>query len=270
MSMLYLLPSWQLLCLLMLLAVTLCVQILCVGYTWFNRQYLQHTLLPALLDTAILAQLFCMLVVLAETTAQVWNGFYVYRGYPVVQRLIWLVLAGLSLWGWRVSARPRVLLAPLVGLTPFLPDSGLTQAQFAMVVFGAVFFWLARGCLRLGGYQRQRRQQLSLFSVKEAVDSMDFGILFCRGAGASDGQILLTNRKMQQMILTLTGGPLYDGKDFYRRLVAGQVQPDCRMSRMGLNPVCTLPDGTVWFFDLQMMEWDGRICAVLLCFDVTE
>ena len=265
----YLLTEFQMIFLLMLLVLTLCVQTLCVGFGIFNWQYQKGMRLHTLLDGAVWGQLILYLVYLAQARYHMYGDFFVIVPYTALKVLLTVSAAALCLVLCVIKKKWIPCITAVFSVLTLYPGNTVTSSGTAVMLVLVLAFWFVRGLGQLMQRKERLQSHLSAFSVKEAVDTMDSGLLFCRADALADGQILLANQKMEQLMLTLQGAPVYNGKQFYQKLVDGQVQPGCRQEKIGQQPVFTLPDGTVWRFDLECISVQGRPCALLLGSDVT-
>ena len=268
MSTLYLLGPDKLILLIMSLILIIILQTICLVYGFFSFKYERRKIWLSLLDAAVLCQLFLLMVRSAEIFNSSYCNFMLLHSYCTARILLFLLLLFLSAIVCINEKKILYLGIPVIaGLTlPFTEEA--TGRSFPMILGIAICFWLLMVLNQLISYHGERQIHLSAFSVKEAVDSMGFGILFCRVGGSCDGQILLSNEKMQQLMLT--GSLLYNGKDFFDRIFYGHVIPQCKKEKMDGPPVYTLPDHSVWRFDLHFLNIRTRKCAILVASDMTK
>ena len=101
--------------------------------------------------------------------------------------------------------------------------------------------------------RRLEHSQISAMSVKEATDSLPSGLCFY----LPGGRIVLSNRSMETLCRTVTGGALINGERFRARL-APDASPHI------------LPDGSAWTFSERTTQYEGETLHMLLATDVTE
>ena len=270
MSSLYLLPYNVLIGVILVLTVTALAQTFCTIYGFFTFRYLRKHLWRSLWEASVLCELMLQLVYTAEAVNQIRDGFFIPCPYVPVRMALLLVTTVLSIGVAVTESDFLPISVPAVTAMTLPAAERIAGKSFPIILFFAMGFWLFRAVNHLLIYRRRRLDSLSAFSVKEAVDTMDFGILFCRADGISDGQILLSNRKMQELIYTMTGRRICSGKLFYKLLISGQVSGDCRKDAFAPLPVYHFPDGTVWRFDLLSTWVRGIKCVILIASDTTE
>jgi hypothetical protein len=95
-------------------------------------------------------------------------------------------------------------------------------------------------------------------SVKNAVDTLRTGILFCE----ENGFIILSNKQMQRLMLALTGTLPRNGTQFYEMLTSFETEP-------GSN-VFLLPDGSAWMFKRCELRINAKRYTQLTVTDITE
>lgn len=252
-----------------LLAV-LSLQMFCFVYGFFSFRYRRRTLWRSLLDAAVLLQLFLLLAQAAETFYHCQEGFIVLHPRCNARNAMFFILSALSI-GYSIQERTLSAMSiPATALLTLPLVERHAGGAFPVVMFIAVVFWLLQASNQLAVYQIQRKNELSAFSVKEAVDSLDFGVLFCKASGRSRGQILLTNQKMQELMTALTGSLPYNAVEFYDALLSGAVRPGCERCQVENQLVYSLPDGRVWWFERQPVTMGSLPCAMLSAADITE
>ena len=116
-----------------------------------------------------------------------------------------------------------------------------------------MLFWLARSILVALNRYKEIKENLSAMSIKNAMDSLQTGVMFCE----EDGFIVLSNTRMQYIMKALTGKVSRNGRQFYGLLTLGEIEPGCTISWFEGQNVCMLPDGTAWRFSITEL-WAGR------------
>lgn len=179
---------------------------------------------------------------------------------PLVLLIEAVLELGLLLYQLMRSDKPRrslrcathfvILFMLLFSVTQGDPDEGkdafLLGAPwliFAIViVLAAVHFVIA-----LPKEYRRRRNELSPFSIKEAIDKLSMGICFAD----PEGRIILCNNRMRHISFFLCNHELQIAADLEKALAQPDkivtVKDDCYI----------LPDQTVWQFRTQNITVDG-------------
>ena len=252
------------------IVLVLLLQMFCFIHVFFSFRFRRSFLWRCLLDASILLHLFLLLVFASEAAYQMQSGFLWAHSRAGIRIFLFAVLSCLSI-GLAVQEKSLYPLGIAAAAALTLPAvERCAGSAFPLVLTIALFFWFFLIVNQLFLFHIQRSKNLSAFSVKEAVDTLDFGILFCRADHKSDGQVLLTNRKMQELIFALTGAFSYNGKAFYESLQSGKVLPGCTRCAVEGQLAYTLPDGRVWWFRLERLDIDACPCAVLTASDITE
>ncbi len=143
-----------------------------------------------------------------------------------------------------------ILLTLLFSVTQGDPDEGkdafLIDAPW--LLFAAVIVLLViHFAIALPREYHRRKNELSLFSIKEATDSLPMGICFAD----PDGRIILCNNRMRRLSFALCGHDLQIKSDLENAL----ANPDKSVT---IKDGCyILPDETVWQFCTQNITVDG-------------
>ncbi len=106
---------------------------------------------------------------------------------------------------------PVGIILPLIITLPYFEKYG--DKYFQGLLFVMVYLLLRSFFLVLSNRICQSKS-ISRWSIKEAIDKLHSGILFCR----SNGGILLINRKMKLLMTELTGEKFRDGLHFFEKL----------------------------------------------------
>ena len=186
---------------------------------------------------SILWQMLIPLVIFAEAMLEL--GLFIYQIFR---------------WNKSVRCLPCiayfvVLLTLLLSVTQGDPDEGKDAFLIGtpwivfviVIVLVAVHFVIA-----LPREYRSRRNELSLFSIKEATDTLPMGICFAN----PDSRIILCNNRMRHLSFALCGHELQIRSDLEKALANPGKQ-------VILKDGCyILPDGTVWQFCTQNITVD--------------
>lgn len=164
---------------------------------------------------------------------------------------------------------PRAPQAALVilasGLTLPVAEQHLGRA-FAFLFVAALLFWLVRSIRMILVRTDDLRSSISAFSIRNAIDSMNTGVLFCE----MDGFVLLSNVRMQRLMEELTGIVQRNGRHFYSLLTLGEIQPGCKIVAFEGQNICLLPDESAWSFSLTELARKKRKYIQLTATDITE
>ena len=217
-----------------------------------------------LMEISVLFELLVMVLMVAYTSFHAQLGFAGARCYPFLRSIAFAALTGLTLW---TGVRHR----NFINITAMAASGLILPAAERLAFFPTVFlfcciFWLLRSLLLFIAQFSRRGSSLTALSIKEALDRLDSGLLFCR----KDGRIILKNRQMQELMETLTDTAQYNGRDFYQMLEQGAVAPGCTRDALRDEQVCHLPDGHVWRFTRYDVAQGRRRNVLLLASDITE
>ena len=211
-----------------------------------------------------LTTLLLGLCVLAQSLAMVLS-FYSQRRRRALPELgiLALVLLCASLYGQVIYCFDLGLVAP-VGWGPL--RFAVRGRAAAWVFLATLLFVLGRGIWVSRRRYREIGTGISALSVKNAIDSLHSGVLF----GEPDGFILLSNAKMQWLMMRLTGKVQRNGWDFYCMLASGTLRPGCAKTEFEGQIVCLLEDGSAWMFTRTQLQIKKRAYTQLTAADVTE
>jgi len=203
----------------------------------------------------VLFTLLLALCVLAQAAAMALKFFSRKRLVMALPELCILALAVFCslLYGQVINSYETGFIAPL--------GFGMLRIDIdAWMVVAALLLILARGvyvCLRC---YRGIAARITSLSVKNAVDSLPSGVLFSQ----PDGFILLSNARMQRLMIETTGKVQRNGRDFY-----GQLSQSSRLSQLP-SDICQLSDGTTWMFTRTELRIKKKTYIQLIATDITD
>ena len=252
------LPEWVRLSASLLAAVCVLLQCCLIVQLGYRQVILSQKL-------AVLREIFALVLVLAYAALLANVQYYVIDGYfpaPACQWLRWntaVAFAALCVCASLKNAAPWALLSVLPALALLPGTEALCGRGYPAVYLLSLVFLLLRSIQSIAANHRVISSDLSAASVRQAIDALHTGILFCY----PDGYILLGNRRMRRLMLQV-GGQLYrSGTALYADVVA-------RWGEGGGYPVCTLEDGSSWMFAKKPIGIGRRQYIQVTASDVTR
>jgi len=100
-------------------------------------------------------------------------------------------------------------------------------------------------------FKHWREEHITPMSVKDSIDTLHAGLCYWEDGG----RIILSNRKMDEICMAVTGEMLLNGEKFFRC-----IESECM----------PLPDGTRKYFFHKLVEFEDKLIHELVATDVTE
>jgi len=250
----------------LLFAVCVLLQTLAVVSGFYRRRPVRLRFFESFLEVSILCQILISSMLHGQAIQAFEAGFIPPTGYADLRIVVFaltvlfaLIVAFSSLKFW------PLLLIPAAGITlPFV--EALLGRAFVYFFLLALLFWLVRSVLicrlRIGDI----RTSLSSLSIKNAIDSLHTGVMFCE----EDGFILLANTQMLQLMVTITGKIQRNGRHFFGLLTLGDIDSNCQTTWLEGQNVIIMPDGTAWMFTTTELKIKKRKYTQLTAADITE
>lgn len=113
-------------------------------------------------------------------------------------------------------------------------------------------------------------KQMSSFSVKQALDTLDFGLLYYYAEGRHAGERILCNEKMEVLMFLMTGKYYSDGIKFSEYIKEKELKNGCRKITIQSDVFYKLPDKTIWQFEKHIVKAEDNDVIMLMASDVTE
>ncbi len=119
------------------------------------------------------------------------------------------------------------------------------------------------GVVLLFFHSKWIRENLSVRSVKEALDNLPTGLCFFHPGG----MLKLVNMQMDSICLETTGMHLRNGEEFRQKLYSGEIGDTVMEAG---EPILRLKNGKVFSFQLDEVELNGTMLHELIAKDITE
>ena len=219
-----------------------------------------------LAEAAILLQIIVLALLLSQTVVNGQGDFLAPSGYTVVRYVILAILMILAIV--RQSSRKKIVfiveLIFILMTLPFAED--ILGKSFLLVFTIALIFWFTRSLYICFIRSRDIQVGLSGFSIKQAIDALHTGLLFY----TPDGTVQLINRRMQRLMIFLTGAIQRNGKNFEKILQNGNTLIEPESITLDGYPVYQLEDGTIWLFSKHELIVYNKKYLQISATDVTE
>lgn len=220
----------------------------------------------SVLELSVLLQILCLSLLQGQVYMGFDNGNAAPMGYGVLRIAAFFLVAAQAVL---VSAKgrqawPLLTIASALVALPSV-EAALGKAYPWLFLLSLAFLLIRSVHLCLIRY-REIKTGLSALSIKEAVDNLRTGILFCR----KDGRILLESSRMKQLMTEITGEVQRNGALFHERLMNGHYDGRCERAKLDEQTVCLLPDETAWMFTKTDIRISGSLYVQLTASDVTE
>lgn len=259
----YRFPHWILTMQVMVVALCIVLQTLTISYSIRRLRNDWARMAENGMECAILAVLFLFAALLAQVQYGLYGSFWMPSAYILARQVVFLLTAVLG----TAAAVGTELSWPFFavgGAAVLLPmTEEITGAVYPLFFLAGLLFFLLRSVHICLLRQWELKTQISSTSVKEAIDTLHTGLLFFR----PEGDILLCNRQMDELVRQLTGYPLRDGREFQQYLKNGALCNGCTREVLGEQQVFRLPNASVWSVSSHDIPM-GRNTFILLTADV--
>jgi len=219
-----------------------------------------------LLQAFVLAHTFLLALLISRLRTDYYASLIIPSEYIMLRYSIFGIIAVLAITVGVLCHKPQVLtIIPIAALTiPFTEEISnhvfpwlYTLALLLIMVCAGVF--LIRQRMLYG-------REITAFSIKEGVDALHSGLFCCR----MNGEIILINRKMQDLMRVLTGRLWRNGLEFRRALLEGDTIIKPQSTVLDGEIVYLLDDGTAWLFSEAALQISGKEHIQLSAADVTD
>jgi len=111
-----------------------------------------------------------------------------------------------------------------------------------------------------------RNKNLSLYSIKESLDTLPPGIVFYD----EQGLVSLINKEMNVMSLLITGKTLLNGKTFWNSIMSNIIVEGAKILKTGEEPIIELENGKIISFKRNMHNIKTKKIYEIIATDITS
>jgi len=253
----------------MVIIFTLCVIAQTVAMLMSFNRYVKTAVhwVENLLEVFILFQNILLSLLLSRIATDMNASLIVVSGYMTPRYGVFAVLTVFTL----LVCILRRLFLPFIVI-----PAGLLTLPFSEAFFGRYFpsiyililiFWTGRAIYICVQRQRELRHEISAFSIKEAMEVLHTGLLYYN---ASNGRAYLANRRMEKLMIALTGTVQRNGRKFWQSLQSGDtlIKPESQL--LDGQMVFLLENNTAWLFSENRLVASVRSYMQISAVDVTE
>lgn len=209
---------------------------------------ISYDALPPLLRTALMLGLFLTLCgsiyVLSTTIRRKSPGLFALT-------LLCTLLSGCMMILFSADVRSTKYALAFASVSRLLCEKPVV---FVMLLWAAMAVFLVYAVIR---EMKLRRTMVTRSAIKESIDHLDTGLCFF----AENGRVMLVNHRMNQLCHTILGRDLQNAALMWDELCDGDVQPNITRLSGNDQPSFLLPDGTVWTFSGEDLQFVFQITA---------
>lgn len=266
MAELYTWPAAARLLLTFLIALTVLFQTLAAVLSFSRRRRSYRRVLENHLEIALLLQVLTASLLHGQVMQGYESSLIAPTGYGALHIAVFALLLLMAVAVLAAARKPWPLLVILASGLTLPPVEAVFGNIFAYLYLAEISFFLGRSVYISIRRYREIRTELSALSIKNMIDSLHTGLLFSE----PDGFILLVNARMQQLMQTVTGQVYRNAKQFYERLLLGDLENSCQKANLEGQVVCLLPDESAWMFTQSVLEMGRKKNIQFTATDITR
>lgn len=103
-------------------------------------------------------------------------------------------------------------------------------------------------------------------SIISAINELECGLMFY----GENGRIILKNRTMEKVGMYLTGGYIYNGNRFWKKIISFEKSEHCKRIDFTQWPAFFFDTGQVWSFEKNILKDADRTCYEIVARNVTN
>lgn len=132
------------------------------------------------------------------------------------------------------------------------------------VAFAALL--IVASCIAVIRIKEWRQTNVTQMSVVEGTDKLPIGLCYY----TENGIPKLRNQRMNYLCRSIIGEPLFDAREFWNRLLNGDVLDKNSVIMNGDTPIVSLAEGTVYLFSRKEIYVNREKAYEITATDITE
>jgi len=207
-----------------------------------------------------LFQAFINTTLIAQTQHNLADGFILTSGYIISRYVIFIAAAAVFIC---LCIKKKPLLPGVIIISCFLTlpfTEKITGRAFPFLFAVALMILLASEIFCAVLLVKELKTSISGLSIKQAMDSLNTGILFYK----KNGYILMQNNKMREIMIKISGRVLFNGKIFFEKIII----PNSENYDGGTYFYTS--DDTAWLFATEEIKINKKDVIRLTAADMSE
>ncbi len=246
----------------------LCVlsQTLALGSTFYSRMLNIELFFDNLLELSILLEIIIFSLMHGQIVNGFKNGFVIPSGYENARILFFLIIIILALIVSIIKRKisPTIILIPSLISLPII-EKFLGSVYIYFFISSLLFFF--QRSINICIFKiKEIKTNISALSVKNAIDTLHTGVLFSE----QDGNILLINYQMQNLMYALTGNIFRNSIQFYELLIKNKNESNYKIVELDGQNVYILSDETAWMYTKTDIKLKSKSYVNISFADVSE
>ena len=221
--------------------VTQCLVVIASYYRYLSNKV---QVLEALLEITILFQTILISMMMTQVQNNAKSGFLVLISFTFSRWLAFTLICFFVLTMCILKKSPSHILPLLASIATLPVLQQFTGVWFSALFLASLCFWFLRSIFVGLVYRKELKTGISSLSIKQSLDALHTGIMFCD----KNGTILLINQSMQQLMIIFMGKVERNANTFFNRLTQEDVSDGCEKNELEGQMVYRLLDETAWLF----------------------
>ena len=227
-----------------LLGFCVLVQTLAIVLNYHSKRLNTRMIFENALEIIVLLEILIFSLMHGQIISGFKNGFIVTTGYENL-RIIMFFIALLLITIVSVLSKKIFPLIVIPAIFVSLPVvENILAKLFPWFFISSLILLLIRSIMIIIESISTIRNNISALSVKHAIDTLHSGVLFSE----SDGHILISNKKMQDLMVLVAGKVFRNADDFYKMIVSDKLKLQFDKAKLDGHRFYTLDNGSVWMF----------------------
>ena len=214
-------------------------------------------------EGAILLHIFLLSLLIAKVQTNLRNDLILPSGNIFARYMVFFVVFITASVMCRTKRTWVPMISVLVGMLTLPAVEKMWGDNFPAIYVFCLVYFMSRSIYMVAVKLRELKTCISELSVKEAMDALHTGILFCE----PDGRIILINRQMQKLMISLTGMVVRNGREFLQEISGKTLRESGEFDgRM----VFQWEDESVWMGTDTLLQMGTKNYHQITAADVTE
>lgn len=227
-----------------ILGICVLAQTLAMVLNFYRRRQTIRRVFGTLFEFSILCELLVFSLLFGRVLNGYKSGFVVPTGNENLRMLVFFAVSIFAIIGciFLKNISPFIVIPAAVISLPIIEN--IMGRTFPWFFVAALIFFLSRSIMVCVSSIISIRTDISALSVIRAIDTLKTGVLFSE----KNGNVLLSNHQMQNLMLAITGKVFRNSIYFYDTLLLNEDESRYKKAELEGQIIYLLPNGTAWMF----------------------
>ena len=250
----------------LLIGITTLLQTIAVVLTHYKTDLHKNAFLEKLLEFLILSEIILFALMFGKLLNGYKIGLVIPTGYTVIRIIMFLTVITLFIVLKKIRKNNYSFIAIVASIIALPIVESMFSDYYRWLFIATLLALLIRSVYISIESVETIKNNISALSVTHAIDTLNTGLLYSE----NDGHIILSNNKMHDLMLKLTGTIYRNANTFYDYLISNDFETRFKKVEVKGQTVFLLPNDNAWMFTRKDVVFNNKNYCHISASDVSK